>query len=135
MPNCLIKYSDHFTRSKEHRVSWIGKTSTCYTQVRRYFEQTAKGEVKLNLSLMDGIILGYDTIKELLVKIETVKNEDVNTDSKFSSGAVDPEYRKWEWFTDTIPTKKHLQIQRTNVKCEINKIEKFRKRDRTQGRI
>ncbi len=40
-----------------------------------------KGEVKLNLSLMDGIILGYDTIKELLEKIESVQNEDVNTDS------------------------------------------------------
>ena len=44
------------------------------------------------------LFLANDTIKELLVKIETVKNEDVNTDSKFSSGAVDPEYRKWEWF-------------------------------------
>lgn len=40
-----------------------------------------KGEVKLNSSLMDGIILGYDTIKELLEKIEAIKNEDVNTDS------------------------------------------------------
>lgn len=39
-----------------------------------------KGEIKLNVNLMDGIILGYDTIKELLVKIETIKNEDVNTD-------------------------------------------------------
>ena len=40
-----------------------------------------KGEVKLNLSLMDGIILGYDTIKALLEKIETIQNEDVDTDS------------------------------------------------------
>lgn len=40
-----------------------------------------KGEVKLSLSLMDGIILGYDTIKALLEKIESVKNEDVNTDN------------------------------------------------------
>ncbi len=40
-----------------------------------------KGEAKLNMNLMDGIILGYDTIKALLEKIETVKNEDVNTDS------------------------------------------------------
>ncbi|MEW6193535.1 MAG: chemotaxis protein CheA [Bacteroidota bacterium] len=39
-----------------------------------------KGEIKLNSSLMDGIILGYDTIKELLSVIENDKNEDVNVD-------------------------------------------------------
>lgn len=39
-----------------------------------------KGEAKLNSDLMDGIILGYDTIKELLVKIENEKNEDVEID-------------------------------------------------------
>lgn len=37
-----------------------------------------KGEVKLNSNLMDGIILGYDTIKELLIKIENEKNESVD---------------------------------------------------------
>ncbi|MEJ5350779.1 MAG: chemotaxis protein CheA [Melioribacteraceae bacterium] len=40
-----------------------------------------KGEAKLNSNLMDGIILGYDTIKELLVKIENEKNEDVDVDN------------------------------------------------------
>ncbi|MGK9477042.1 chemotaxis protein CheA [Melioribacter sp. OK-6-Me] len=36
-----------------------------------------KGEAKLSSELMDGILLGFDTIKELLVKIENDKNEDV----------------------------------------------------------
>jgi len=35
-----------------------------------------KKEVKLYLGLMDGIILGFDTIKALLKKIEVDKNED-----------------------------------------------------------
>jgi two-component system, chemotaxis family, sensor kinase CheA len=39
-----------------------------------------KGEVKLSTHLMDGIILGYDTIKGLLNKIEIDKNEEFNTD-------------------------------------------------------
>jgi two-component system, chemotaxis family, sensor kinase CheA len=39
-----------------------------------------KGEVILSTHLMDGIILGYDTIKGLLKKIEIDKNEDFNTD-------------------------------------------------------
>ncbi|MCX6169898.1 MAG: chemotaxis protein CheA [Ignavibacteriales bacterium] len=39
-----------------------------------------KGEVSLSTHLMDGIILGYDTIKGLLKKIEIDKNEDFNTD-------------------------------------------------------
>ncbi len=40
-----------------------------------------RGEAKLNSDLMDGIILGYDTIKELLVKIENEKNEDVDVEN------------------------------------------------------
>jgi len=40
-----------------------------------------KGEAKLNSNLMDGIILGYDTIKELLIKIENEKNEDVDVEN------------------------------------------------------
>ncbi len=38
-----------------------------------------KGEVKLSTRLMDGIINGYDTIKELLKKIEFEKNEEYDT--------------------------------------------------------
>lgn len=44
-----------------------------------------KGEVKLSTHLMDGIILGYDTIKGLLKKIEIDKNEDFNTDEANST--------------------------------------------------
>ncbi len=40
-----------------------------------------KGEVKLNSDLMDGIILGYDVIKELMNKIENEKNEDVDIEN------------------------------------------------------
>ncbi|AFN75353.1 Chemotaxis protein histidine kinase CheA [Melioribacter roseus P3M-2] len=40
-----------------------------------------KGEAKLTTELMDGILLGFDTIKELLVKIENDKNEDVEVDN------------------------------------------------------
>ncbi len=39
-----------------------------------------KGEIKLDSSLMDGIILGYDTIKELLNVIENDKNEDIKVE-------------------------------------------------------
>lgn len=39
-----------------------------------------KGEAKLSPSLMDGIILGYDTIKELLLVIENDKNEDIEVE-------------------------------------------------------
>jgi len=39
-----------------------------------------KKEVKLYLGLMDGIILGFDTIKALLKKIELDKNEDFDID-------------------------------------------------------
>lgn len=39
-----------------------------------------KGEIKLDSNLMDGIILGYDTIKDLLDKIENEKNENVDTE-------------------------------------------------------
>lgn len=44
-----------------------------------------KGEAKLNTSIMDGIIDGFDVIKELLVKIEDEKNEAVDTDSVITS--------------------------------------------------
>ncbi|MEW6507424.1 MAG: chemotaxis protein CheA [Bacteroidota bacterium] len=44
-----------------------------------------KSEVKLNTSLMDGIILGYDTIKSLLRKIEEEKNEEVEVDNVIST--------------------------------------------------
>ncbi len=44
-----------------------------------------KGEVNLSTHLMDGIILGYDTIKGLLKKIEIDKNEDFNTDEANST--------------------------------------------------
>jgi len=40
-----------------------------------------KKEVKLYLGLMDGIILGFDTIKALLKKIEVDKNEDFDIDN------------------------------------------------------
>lgn len=39
-----------------------------------------KGEIKLDTQLMDGIILGYDAMKELLLKIEVEQNEDVSID-------------------------------------------------------
>jgi len=66
-----------------------------------------KGEVKLNLSLIDGIILGYDTIKELLKKIETVNNEDVNTDStNFVLEQLIQNIENGNGSTDTVPTKK-----------------------------
>lgn len=38
-----------------------------------------KGEVKLSSSIMDGIILAFDTIKELLKQIETEQNESIET--------------------------------------------------------
>jgi two-component system, chemotaxis family, sensor kinase CheA len=44
-----------------------------------------KGTVKLNSSLMDGIIIGYDAIKDLIKKIEIDKNEDVNTENTEST--------------------------------------------------
>ncbi len=37
-----------------------------------------KGEASLNTNLMDGIILAYDTIKELVKQIETEQNEEVD---------------------------------------------------------
>ncbi|MGK9367408.1 chemotaxis protein CheA [Melioribacter sp. Ez-97] len=40
-----------------------------------------KGEAKLTTELMDGILLGFDTIKELLDKIENDKNEDVEVEN------------------------------------------------------
>jgi two-component system chemotaxis sensor kinase CheA len=40
-----------------------------------------KGEVKLSLPLMDGIILGYDTIKELTKVIENDKNEEIEIET------------------------------------------------------
>lgn len=40
-----------------------------------------KGEVQLNPELMDGIILGYDIIKDLLEKIENAQNEDVDVNN------------------------------------------------------
>ncbi|MCX7875662.1 MAG: chemotaxis protein CheA [Melioribacteraceae bacterium] len=40
-----------------------------------------KGEATLNSDLMDGILLAFDTIKELLVKIETEQNEDVDIEN------------------------------------------------------
>ncbi len=40
-----------------------------------------KGEVKLDSNLMDGIILGYDTIKALLRVIEEEKNEDIEVEN------------------------------------------------------
>jgi two-component system, chemotaxis family, sensor kinase CheA len=39
-----------------------------------------KGEATLSTGLMDGIILAFDTIKELLRQIETEQNENVETD-------------------------------------------------------
>ncbi|MBK8945004.1 MAG: chemotaxis protein CheA [Ignavibacteriae bacterium] len=38
-----------------------------------------KGEVKLNSTIMDGILSGYDALSELLVIIEENKNEDFDT--------------------------------------------------------
>lgn len=40
-----------------------------------------KGEVKLSLPIMDGIILGYDTIKALIKVIENDKNEEIETET------------------------------------------------------
>ncbi len=39
-----------------------------------------KGEAVLNKNLMDGILLAYDTIKELVYQIETEQNENVKID-------------------------------------------------------
>lgn len=39
-----------------------------------------KGEAILSSSLMDGIILGFDTIKELLIVIENDKNEEIEVE-------------------------------------------------------
>jgi two-component system chemotaxis sensor kinase CheA len=47
-----------------------------------------KGEIKLNLSLMDGIILGYDTIKALLRVIEVEKNEEIEVENVISTLVV-----------------------------------------------
>lgn len=43
-----------------------------------------KGEAKLSASLMDGIILGFDTIKELLLVIENDKNEEIEVENVIS---------------------------------------------------
>lgn len=40
-----------------------------------------RGEAKLNSNIMDGILLGYDVIKELMFKIENDKNEDVDVEN------------------------------------------------------
>ena len=40
-----------------------------------------KGEVILNTAIMDGILMAYDNIKDLLVAIETEKNENVPIDN------------------------------------------------------
>lgn len=44
-----------------------------------------KGEIKLNVHLMDGIILGYDTIKSLLKVIEEDKNEEIEVEHVIST--------------------------------------------------
>ncbi len=74
-----------------------------------------KGEVKLSTHLMDGIILGYDTIKGLLKKIEIDKNEDFNTDeanstlehliSEIEGGAVADETVEVKNLTDGLDQK------------------------------
>ena len=74
-----------------------------------------KGEVKLSTHLMDGIILGYDTIKGLLKKIEIDKNEDFNTDeanstlehliSEIEGGAVADEIVEVKNLTDGLDQK------------------------------
>ncbi|MHB8929146.1 MAG: chemotaxis protein CheA [Melioribacteraceae bacterium] len=74
-----------------------------------------KGEVKLSTHLMDGIILGYDTIKGLLKKIEIDKNEDFNTDeanstlehliSEIEGGAVVDETVEIKNLTDGLDQK------------------------------
>ncbi len=46
-----------------------------------------KGEATLNADLMDGIIIGYDTMKDLVNAIETSQNEDVDTNK--ASGVLE----------------------------------------------
>lgn len=68
-----------------------------------------KGEIKLNLNLMDGIILGYDTIKDLLDKIENEKNE--NTDTERVNAALVALLENIESYVPELSFQEEIKIE------------------------
>lgn len=90
-----------------------------------------KGEATLNSNLMEGILLAFDTIKELVVKIETEKNENVeienvcNVLSELLKNLDSPQEIKQE---GTLPKVENQVVQEIAVQEEIveNKTEEIK---------
>lgn len=87
-----------------------------------------KGEATLNSNLMEGILLAFDTIKELVVKIETEQNENVeienvcNVLNELLKNLDSPQEIKQE---ETLPKVENQVVQENAVQEEIveNKTE------------
>jgi two-component system, chemotaxis family, sensor kinase CheA len=71
-----------------------------------------KGEVKLNTTIMDGILSGYDSLGELLKIIETNKNEDFDTEK---------EIKNLEVVIDKINNNNFDEIEEVTESVEENK--------------
>jgi len=90
-----------------------------------------KGEATLNSNLMEGILLAFDTIKELVVKIETEQNENVeienvcNVLSELLKNLDSPQEIKQE---GTLPKVENQVVQEIAVQEEIveNKTEEIK---------
>ncbi|PKL83950.1 MAG: chemotaxis protein CheA [Ignavibacteriae bacterium HGW-Ignavibacteriae-3] len=88
-----------------------------------------KGELKLSIRLMDGIILGYDTIRELLNKIEFEQNEDYD----ISGAAASLEVLIGEIENGNLLDETPLAINTTVMPNEF-KSEAMHPNENTQGR-
>lgn len=90
-----------------------------------------KGEATLNSNLMEGILLAFDTIKELVVKIETEQNENVEIEnvcyvlSELLKNLDSPQEIKQE---ETLPKVENQVVQEIAVQEEIveNKTEEIK---------
>jgi len=90
-----------------------------------------KGEATLNSNLMEGILLAFDTIKELVVKIETEQNENVEIEnvcyvlSELLKNLDSPQEIKQE---ETLPRVENQVVQEIAVQEEIveNKTEEIK---------
>lgn len=90
-----------------------------------------KGEATLNSNLMEGILLAFDTIKELVVKIETEQNENVEIEnvcyvlSELLKNLDSPQEIKQE---GTLPKVENQVAQEIAVQEEIveNKTEEIK---------
>jgi len=90
-----------------------------------------KGEATLNSNLMEGILLAFDTIKELVVKIETEQNENVEIEnvcyvlSELLKNLDSPQEIKQE---GTLPKVENQVVQEIAVQEEIveNKTEEIK---------